>query len=83
MIQKGSTIQRFSGTAQDARRILKSVLDKEHRTILNIQQELVNQQLDSSETEARKTLLEEFEKLRSNHMREMAELRIEMSQALK
>lgn len=83
MIQKGSTVQRFSGTAQDARSILKSVLDKGHRTILNIQQELVDLQLDLSETEAGKTLLEEFKKLQSNHMREMAELRIEMNKALK
>lgn len=83
MIQKGSTVERFSGTAQDARRILRSVLNKRRRTILNIQQELVDRQLDLSETEAGKTLLEEINRLQSNHMREMAELRIEMNKALK
>lgn len=83
MIQKGSTVERFSGTAQDARRILKSVLNKRRRTILNIQQELVDRQLELSETEAGKTLLEEINKLQSNHMREMAKLRLEMNEALK
>jgi hypothetical protein len=83
MIQKGSKVERFSGTAEDARRILRSVLEKRRRTILNIQQELIDRQLDLSETEAGKTLLEEINRLRSNHMREMAELRTEMNKALK
>ncbi len=83
MIQKGSTVQRFSGTAQDTRRILRSVLNKRRRTILNIQQELVDRQLELSETEAGKTLLEEINRLQSKHMREMEKQRIETSIAVK
>lgn len=83
MIERGSTVERFSGTAQDAQRILKSVLDKKHRTLLNIQQELVDRQLDLSETETGKTLVEEIKHLRTDHMRQMANLQNEMKEALK
>ncbi|KAJ5118862.1 hypothetical protein N7448_010567 [Penicillium atrosanguineum] len=83
MIERGSTVERFSGTAQDAQRILKSVLDKKHRTLLNIQQELVDRQLDLSETETGKTLVEEIKNLRTNHMRQMANLQNELKEALK
>ena len=82
MIKRGSTVERFSGTAQDAQRILKSVLDKKHTTLLNIQQELVDQQLDLSETETGKTLVEEIKNLRADHMRQMANLHNEMKEAL-
>lgn len=82
MIERGSTVERFSGTAQDAQRILKSVLDKKHRTLLNIQQELVDRQLDLSETETGKTLFEEIQNLRTENLRQMANLQNEMKEAL-
>ena len=83
MVQKGSTVERFYGTIGDARRILRSVLGKRRRTILNIQQELIDRQLDLSETEAGKTLLEDISRLRSEHMHKLAQLRIEMNEALR
>jgi hypothetical protein len=82
MIQKGSTVERYSGTTQEARRILKSVFEKKRRTILNIQQELIDRQLDLSETEAGQTLLQEINSLRLKYMREMTELRTDLNNAL-
>jgi hypothetical protein len=42
MIKNRSTAEHFFGTPQDTHRILRSVLNKKQRTILNIQQELVD-----------------------------------------
>lgn len=82
MIERGSSVERFSGTPNNARSILKSILDKKHKTILNIQEELVDQRLNLSETEAGKVLAEELNKIRLQHEREMEELRREMREAM-
>lgn len=82
MLARGSTIESFDGTTEGAHNILRKVLSRKRSTVLNIQRELVDQELDLSETAAGKLIREEIEKLQAKHTREMTEIRSYMKEAL-
>jgi hypothetical protein len=65
MINKGSATARCTGTTQDAHRIIGSILKLERRTLLTIQQEMVYQDMDVSETDAGRMLLDENQRLKA------------------
>ena len=83
MIQRGSVVERFSGTAQDAHRILGSILKNKRRVVLDIQKELIDQHLDLSETAAGKVVLEEIRILQLRYMDQIKTLPQAMGNALK
>lgn len=72
----------FDGTPEGAHEILRKILVKERSAVLNIQREMVDQELDLSETAAGKLIREEIGKLQAQYIRQLAELRSEMKEAL-
>lgn len=82
MVDRGSTIEPFNGTRKGAHNILRRVLSRKCRAVLNIQREMVDQELKLSETAAGKLIREEIEKLQALHTRQLNELRVEMKEAL-
>jgi hypothetical protein len=82
MVLKGSSVYPFTLTAPDGHQILRTILGESHRTILDVQQQLVDSRMNLSETEAGKAVAEENRKLRSLHQDEMLSLKFEMKHAL-
>jgi hypothetical protein len=63
MVDWGSTIEPFNGTREGAHNILRKILSKERKAVLNIQREMLDQELKLSETAAGKLIREDIEKL--------------------
>lgn len=82
MLSSSSAVERFDGTKEGAQNILRKTLEKERTTVLDIQREIVDQELDLSETAAGKLIREEIEKMQAKHKHEIETLRREMKEAL-
>jgi hypothetical protein len=82
MLDRGVTIEPFDGTPEGAQNILRKILLKGRRTVLNIQREMVDQELDLSETAAGKLIREAIRKLQVQHTQDVIELRSQMKESL-
>lgn len=80
MIKKGAHLERVTDR-ESALDIIMTLVNKEPVT-LAIQDELINQHLDLSDTSAGKTVNEELEKLAKVHKAELAKIRDEMREAI-
>ena len=82
VIEKGARMARHANTVPSAEAILRLVLDN-HPMPLRIQEELVNEHKDISETGAGEELNREIAAQIKRHQEEMRTLREEMEQAMK
>ena len=82
VLDKGAQIARNENTATSAQDIIRLVLDN-HPLPLRIQEELVNEHKDISETGAGEELNREFKAQIKKHMEEMRVLKEEMQRAMR
>jgi len=82
VLEKGAKMARHENTIPSAEKIIRLVLDN-HPLPLRIQEELVDEKLDISETGAGEELNQELNAQIRKHQQEMRELREEMEQAMR
>jgi hypothetical protein len=82
MLSKKATMTRFDDTQESALKILRSLLVKEEKISLKIQQEMIDQDLDLSQTTAGEFLNKELKAMAEKYERDLERYKQEMQAAL-
>ena len=81
MIRRGATMARFEDSRDSALQMIMSLVGK-NPTVLQIQEELVDEGKNLSETAAGNTVNEELKRLQEKYKKELAKVQEEMQEAL-
>lgn len=82
MIAKGSRVEKHDGSAQSARRIVSSLVDRRIQAILDIQRQLVDEHRNLEDTDAGQALQSELLEERKRSEAKLAQLKLDMDDAL-
>ncbi|OAX82864.1 hypothetical protein ACJ72_02777 [Emergomyces africanus] len=83
ILNHGGMMMRHNGSRQSAEEIVKVLLRKQQPIVLDIQREMVVNRLQLGYTAAGRALYAEIREERQHHTAELAELRLELDEALR